>query len=266
MFVSVLPTNQPLYKQFYYSNLLLYSLVSVVCYRYISKMCNIPLINCDQSNQGHFIGSHLNCLWIVLVVNIIIFLLKLIKIFWESKSNITWQGELSVNILNSVMLFAEYYAFIFKYVSCWQLSTGVWSFINITSKKKKKKYNIYYSNKKKSWKLQRSERSGRRIAWNNFPGYVDQYFSENTRLTSGHFFFLRNCCRGRYRYSIFYFEKVLTCLLNDLPFSWDLYMSNDVFHFLNVYSNRSTYCDRHDRKAMDIIWRMAGNWDENMIK
>lgn len=116
MFVSVLPTNQPLYKQFYYSNLLLYSLVSVVCYRYISKMCNIPLINCDQSNQGHFICSQLKCLWIVLVVNIIIFLLKLIKIFWESKSNITWQGELSVNILNLVMLFAEYYAF---FLSMW---------------------------------------------------------------------------------------------------------------------------------------------------
>lgn len=96
---------------------------------------------------------------------------------------------------------------------------------------------------------------GRRIALINFPGNFDQYFSENTMLTSGNFFF-RNCCWGRF--SIFYLEKVLTCLLNDQPFSWNLFLCNDVFHFLNVYPNRSTHCDRHDRKAMDIIWKWRG--------
>lgn len=148
-------------------------------------------------------------------------------------------------------------------MSFWQLSTEVWSFINITAQIKPKTYILLFKFKKNAWMLQRNERLGRRIAWNNFPGNFVHYFSENTSLTSGNFFFRNCCCRGRF--FIFYLEKVLTCLLNDLPFSWDLFMSNDVLHFLNVCWNRSTYCSRHDRKAMDIIWEMAGNIEMKIL-
>lgn len=53
--------RQPSYARNMYLKLLrwLYSLVSIDVMG-IFKICKIPLINCDQSNQhqGHFIQSH----------------------------------------------------------------------------------------------------------------------------------------------------------------------------------------------------------------